>query len=451
MRWRVTLTLVFTLLLVVMGLGAVLYGFAVNESRDDFENLMRTTASEYARLALQSDPVGLRESSPSPLHERLGGHTLLLFNAQGQVVDSLSEGTVQAAEKKIIFSDLPTQNQAMFGLPDGRGGVMLPIFAATNNFELAYRLVLLAHDVEGTKRLRQLRNTILAWLSAATLLAVLVGNRLATWLTRPLEQIAFTANLVENGNLSARIKNTFGKDEIAKLKQNINKMLERLEHLVGAQQRFTADAAHDLRTPLSALKTEIEVSLRKPRDAEQYKETLGRLLQQVRGLAALAEDLLTLSRLESGIERREWFLLQDAMEPVLLTRSSEATRLGLKFEKNLPAQTQCYGDAALVVRAIGNLLDNAIHNTKTKISLKAQTRGQCLQIRITDDGLGIPEDLKQHLFERFSHDKNSRGAGLGLAIVDEVARAHGGKVEFEPNLNGVGTVFILELPNPTFV
>lgn len=459
LRWRLTLTLTLALLGVALGLGAALYLLAAQEAKASFHLSLQTLSREYARLSLGADAVRLREPPPSPLQARLGDVTVTLLEPSGAVRDALGAGASPRLSVT-VWGELQRGRESVFDL-EGRGAAAYPVFDA-KTLRLSYALVISADDVAGAAGLVRLRGAVLAWAGAAALLALLVGNALALWLSEPLRRIAQTARAVGQGDLTRRIAGAGARDELGALGRDLNAMLGRLEGLVGAHRRFTADAAHDLRTPIAVLRTEIEVALRRDRDPQVYRNTLERLLSRVEGLGALAENLLLLSSLEAGPDRAfELFLLRDALEPTLEIAGVLASAGGLRLEVDVPLGLEVYGDAGLIARLVANLLDNAVRFACAEYGVCAVIHGREVRLTVWDDGPGVAAQLKPTLFERFSKAGRSSGAGLGLAIAQQIAHTHGAVLRLEDSVrleNGVqpedgmhpGAVFSLTLVRSPF-
>jgi two-component system, OmpR family, sensor kinase len=454
LRLRLTLTLALALLLMVLSLGAALYFTAARELRQGFGLQLRTLARGYAQLALGAEQVRLREPPATPLRDSLGAVTAYLLEPNGRVADALGE-----AERDFVLPDgvmaraAPGQEVAFDLLGDARGGAAFPIFSSSDDFKLAYLLVVTANDLAGRRTLSQLRNSILIWSGLAALMALVVGDRLAAWLLRPMRQIAQTAAAIGRGDLTQRIQTADARDEIGALKRDLNTMLERLEQLVSAQQRFAAEAAHDLRTPLTVLRSELEIALRRPREAEAYQGVLERALAQTKTLGALAEDLLTLTKLEAGLERLEVLSLREALQPTLETYAQAALHSGATFEISVPEDLELRGDSVALNRLFANLLANALRVCQSRFGLRAQVVDQTIVFRVWDDGTGVPLEQREHLFTRFK--SGTQSTGLGLAIALKAAKAHGGSIELETKTENdsgsashghTGAVFRVTLP-----
>ncbi|WP_051195800.1 sensor histidine kinase [Meiothermus rufus] len=465
LQLRLTLAYALVLTLVLLGAGATAYTLFVRDLSADFEDDLERLAGAYAAEAVARTPVMLRPLPPAPIPEEIADPSVYLFTADGRLLQAIGgyEDLVElpallvaeALQGEVVSFSLQTKEtrplwQAIFSLrpvPHIRKAVIYPIATASADFQIEYLLVVSATDLATMRVLQRLRQTVLVWLGLGSLMALLAGFWMARWVSRPLQEIAETARSIEQGELHKRIPRSTGQDEIARLKQSLNAMLERLEALVEAQSRFTADAAHDLRTPLAVLKGDLEITLRRERSAAEYREALERMRLEVGRLIRLAEDLLTLARLESGLcNPFTPFHLDQALETILPALVRAAQQKGLSLHCQIPPQVAIHGDAGLVARAVANLLANAIaHTEKGAVGVSAEIWEDRVRIRVWDSGPGVPPTLRQQIFERFSKGERSQGAGLGLSIVAQVARLHQGGVWVEDREGG-GAVFLLELP-----
>jgi two-component system, OmpR family, heavy metal sensor histidine kinase CusS len=288
-------------------------------------------------------------------------------------------------------------------------------------------------------------------------LALLVASVGGYWMTRralaPVRAMAEAARSVNSSDLSVRLPIPLPKDELRLLAEMWNGMLARLEDGVNRIRQFTADASHDLRTPLSAIYTSAEVTLRKRRNPEEYEETLKRILGQTERATALVEDLLTLARADSmnvdlilkPVELCS--LLADTCKSLLPLAHAKALELRLKLP---PDPVWVRADAAALQRLVAILVDNAMKNTDVgQIEVRLIDAVPFLSLEVEDTGSGItPEDLP-HVFDRFYRGDKSRsslkgGAGLGLAIAMWIVQSHSGDIQVESNLGR--TRFTIQLP-----
>ena len=288
-------------------------------------------------------------------------------------------------------------------------------------------------------------------MTVAFVLAVLWAGLVASWivrhLTRDHQKIAEVAQRVAAGDLRARVEPRSGDAELAKLGRNIDEMIERLEVLVESQQRFIALAAHELRLPLTTLYGELALALRRSRDAESYRAAIGEALASTRKLKELADDLLTLARI--GADR-----MGGSISSLLdVVRAAEAQVEAQAKERNITFaltgdDRMVIGSAGDLERLVRNLLENAVRHSPEggRVTIELGDRGDRVLLAVCDEGSGILPDEREKIFEPFYRgrgetERSSEGAGLGLAIVRQIARAHGGDVELALAASGEGARF----------
>jgi signal transduction histidine kinase len=287
-------------------------------------------------------------------------------------------------------------------------------------------------------------------LLAVLLLAVLGAGvwALAGRATRELERLAAEVATIEAGSLARRL--TPGSThEVDRLVRVLNRVLERLERSVAQLQRFTADAAHELRTPLAAIRARLEVALY--RDAgEVPRDVVVDVLEQTEHLHRLAEGLLMLARVEGGAVRAE---TMDAtvdvsriVDEVGAAMAPVAEEQGRPFRWRAVPGLVVRGSEPLLKRVILNLVDNAFRHTPASaaVAIDAHRDGTQAVVDVCDAGPGVDPALAPHLFERFRHGTGG-GAGLGLALVREIVERHGGSVSLETSADG-GTDARVALP-----
>jgi two-component system heavy metal sensor histidine kinase CusS len=251
-----------------------------------------------------------------------------------------------------------------------------------------------------------------------------------------VEAVARTAARVDPGHLGERIATAGLPAELLALASTFNAMLDRLEESFTRLRRFSADIAHELRTPVGNLRGEIEVALGRPRSAEEYREVLGSGLEECGRLAGLIDGLLFLARAESpraqiGRERLDVAEELRAVSEFYEATAAEAgVRLAVAGDRAVPAEL----NRPLFQRAVGNLLANALAHTPPggSVTLTARQAGSEVEVEVTDTGGGIPAEHLPHVFDRFYRADEARsggGVGLGLAIVRGIVELHGGTAE----------------------
>ena len=275
------------------------------------------------------------------------------------------------------------------------------------------------------------------------MLATIAGYLLAGALLRPVEAMRRRAAEISTDTTGRKLPLPRAHDEIFRLGETLNEMLARLEAGLIRERRFVADASHELRTPLALLRTELELARRRPRTPDELRAALDSAAAEVDRLSRLAEDLLVLARADEGrlALRREPIAVHDLLETV-------ARRFGTQIDVAAPDGETIVGDRLRLEQALGNLVDNAQRHGGGTIRLEAERRDGRMELRVADEGNGFPAALLPHAFDRFTRGDEARaggGAGLGLALVDAVARAHGGTAR-AANRDRKGAVVTLELP-----
>ncbi len=291
---------------------------------------------------------------------------------------------------------------------------------------------------------------------AGTLAASILGWWLAGHAVRPVMQIIGQAESVDMKGGEHRITADAETEELSRLVSVLNSMLARIDTAFETQRRFLADAGHEIKTPLTILRGDVEVTLRRNRSPGEYEAVLRQALEDLKEVSALAEDLITLARSDSGsleprpgdvpIER----LLERVADRYARVAEDAGVRLGVEPGDPLSVN----GDAALLERALSNLVDNAIKYGRDggRLDLSATAEDGLVRITVSDDGPGIPTQERSRLFERFFRGetgrRSARGSGLGLSIVKAIVEAHGGRVELVSEVAQGTTVSVL-LPTDT--
>ena len=295
----------------------------------------------------------------------------------------------------------------------------------------------------------------LYWAIPLTLLLTgLGGFFLANRALRPIDRITRTAHSISATDLSRRIQYVGPRDEVGRLADTFDAMLDRLQAAFERERQFTDDAAHELRTPLTILKGRIGVALSRPRSKREYEGTLRDLEQEVDRLIRLGTDLLFLSRLDQV--RLFWHWEKVDLSGLLQVIAEQVRPIaegkGVELSESIDSGLYVTGDQDHLIRLFLNLLDNATKYTPKggQVRLEALQDGRDIVVSVSDTGPGIPSEAIPHIFERFfrvdaDRSRETGGAGLGLAIAYEIVRQHNGHIEVQSQV-GEGTTFVVFLP-----
>jgi two-component system, OmpR family, sensor kinase len=284
----------------------------------------------------------------------------------------------------------------------------------------------------------------------AVLLASGLGYLLAARSLAPVEAMRRRADEINLERSGERLPLSPARDEIRRLGETLNAMLDRIERSLERERVFVADASHELRTPLTVLRAELELAERPGRTKEDLEAAVASAIVEVDRLARLAEDLLVIARSDGGRLpiKPEEVEVGPLLERVRRRSARVAERDGRKVTASADAGLRARLDQLRIEQALGNLVGNAVEHGEGEIGISARAQEGSLVLEVTDEGKGFPAGFEDVAFERFSRAEPGRtggGAGLGLAIVRAIAEAHGGTAEIAPAV-GRGTMVRITFP-----
>jgi len=299
---------------------------------------------------------------------------------------------------------------------------------------------------------------ILLLIDVVAVAASIVGGSLIIGKAlRPVDHITHRARQIGAGDLRRRLEYMDSSAEMVHLTSVLNEMLDKLQRLFDSQKQFVQDAAHEIRSPLAALRCRLEVVLRQRREAGEYKRVIEGALEDATRLTGLADDLFLLARADSDnftMDFRE-VLLSEVVTAVhaQLTPVAEANQL--RFEIAVLSDCLVYADRERLHQAFRNIAENSLKYTPAGgcVSIEVDRAGEEARVEIADTGIGIPAEEQQKIFHRFyrvdrARSRSDGGTGLGLAICDQIVRAHQGRIEVESE-PGRGSRFIVYLASAT--
>lgn len=288
-------------------------------------------------------------------------------------------------------------------------------------------------------------------------LALVLTTTAGYWLSRralaPVEQIRQEAEAIDPADLAARLRVPQTDDEVMRLTQTLNAMLERIEGGFRSIERFTADASHELRAPLALITTAAEVSLRRERTAEELKEVLRKVVREARHMANLVENLLDLARGDARQRHMEMAPVDVAglLRELDAELKPAAEVKGLTLTAEVPeGDARVQGESTQLRRLFLILMDNSIKYTERgSVEVGLGREGGEVVVRVADSGIGIEKDSVGHVFDRFWRADKVRsraegGAGLGLSLAAQIVQRHGGTIAVESEV-GNGSVFTVRL------
>ena len=437
--------------------------FAMRTFLDQELNANLLNVASIQAAALTDDPSGVMrfhewELTPDEATQiRELNRFAQVWNADGEsllrsqfVTEDLPLDT--AALRRASAGNLVIEEQRYLGLPIRSLYYPLERLGPLH----AHHVLQIAAPLQGRNEILTRLSWILAAVTALLGLTTFGGGWwLARRMVKPVNEIIDQAESVEAQTLDRRIDAHADLREYQRLVGVLNTMLSRLNRAFEAQRRFTADASHELRGPLTALRGEVEVALRRDREADEYRRVLASALQEVERLSQLAEDLLTLARSDAGVmqPRLQRTDLLERAEHVFRRLQPKAAHKDVALQLEPAGDTEALVDPGLMDQLLWNLTDNAVKFTPPAgtVRVSLQGDGDGVAIRVTDTGPGLPPEDLDRIFERFyradesrTHGDDTGGTGLGLAIVRAIAEVHGGSVEARNRPDG-GAEFVVRI------
>jgi two-component system OmpR family sensor kinase len=281
-----------------------------------------------------------------------------------------------------------------------------------------------------------------------------IGWLLARGALAPIQRINQAARRISGSNLDESIPTSGSGDELDQLAATLNAMMARIREGVDRMRRFNANAAHELRTPLSRICGRVESILQRPRRDDEYRDALQQVLSEAHGLAAGVNAMLRLSQSETGLarEQRQRVPLGPLLEELVEFFRPLAEERGIAIEVGSLPPVAVDGDGSWLRQLFSNLVDNAVKYCAPgdHVQIELRRAGEEACVTVTDDGPGIPAEELPEVFERFERGAGQQGRpgfGLGLPLAREIARAHGGRIEASSK-PGQGAAFSVWLPVP---
>ncbi|MER6571649.1 HAMP domain-containing sensor histidine kinase [Streptomyces sp. NPDC001093] len=438
-RTRVTFLAGIALTAAVMLGLVVMYLLQVDQAK-------RTIADQLRTYAVQ-----IEQSATGPIFPRPLPPSVLDAQAQAQVL--APDGTVLAATRDLdgrsaVFS-LPPGSTAPVRQEAADGILPAEVSVVGERTTVGGRPVTVV-TVTSTNQRDQVDETFARLLVIGVPATLLLACGTVWWVVgralRPVEQIRRTVTAITAADLSQRVPEPGTDDEIGHLARTMNHMLARLDDSAARQRRFVADASHELRSPLTAIRTGLEVGLAHPARAP-WPDIATRAVRQTGRLEELISQLLTLARADVG----QLAAGQETVDLGALLAEIRATTTAphLRIDVSVPPDTSVTGNPEDLARLFRNLVDNAVRHAGSRVSLTAGGDAGSVRVEISDDGPGIPAKERERVFDRFvrldaSRGRTSGSTGLGLAIAKEIATAHGATIVLtEANTGGVRAVVTL--------
>jgi len=398
------------------------------------EGVMRTEFGEGLNLVAAADEASIEVVAPD--------RTLMLFRADGSVLEVWGQPTAEMWHPELTHRQLET---VVVGTNEMRA-LSRPVTHGEHQYVAVVMARLDGIDAEHRELLVALGIGVLIALA----LAGIGGWLVARQSLRPLADLAAQATTITEHDPSGRLHAPHD-DELGRLARAFNAVLDRLAAALHGQRQFMADASHELRTPVSVVRTTAQVILtQESRPEQEYRESMAMVEEQSGRLKRLVDAMFLLSRAEAqGIPLvREPLYIDDLVGECARALRVLADERQVTIRTCGDAEVMFSGDPTLLKQLVGNVLDNAIRHAKPggDVTARVTRTDSRIAIRIRDNGPGIPLENRERIFQRFVRfDHHSEGAGLGLPIARWIAEAHGGTLVLE-STGPTGSCFVVTLP-----
>ena len=436
---RVRLTLAFTavMALVLAGMSFFVYHRVGSALLASIDQSLRSQSADVSRL----------DRGRVDLDSAAGGGVAQIIRPDGRIVSSDPPGLPRLLDARALASALAGGRTLRSGqLPGLRERWRVLVEPASVRGRKAVLVVAKSFEARN-ETLDHLLDELLIAGPLALILAAAAGYGLAAAALRPVDAMRSRAKKISASTPGVRLPVPPARDEVSRLAETLNEMLARLEAALAHERRFVADASHELRTPLALLKAELDLALRRRRTRDELEQALHSASEETDRLTRLAEDLLLIARSDAGglPIRRQPVPAAQVLEVVASRFSGLARERERPLEVLPPDGLVLDADPTRLEQALGNLVENALEHGRGPIALSARPRGDLVELHVVDSGQGFPQEFIASAFDRFSRSDEARsggGSGLGLSIVELIARAHGGATGVENRAGGGADVWI---------
>jgi signal transduction histidine kinase len=457
MQIRTKLTLRFIIIVAcIIFVGSIsIYFFSANYRREEFYDRLKNKANNTAKLLIEVEEVDaflLRKiETDNPVS--LPDEKIIIYNYKDEIIFSTDEQHFIIIDQQII-NDIRLKGEIRFK----QGNYELLGFLYKDKYE-RFTIISGANDIFGFTKLKNLRTILIIVFGTSTILVLISGWIYAGRALKPISKVIDQVNNISASSLNLRVEKGAENDEITKLANTFNQMLERLEIAFKTQKNFIANASHELRTPLTAITGELEVNLMKDRDSNEYKKVLVSVLEDMRRLNSISDRLLLLAQTSSENTDKDFTVLR--IDDLLWDVRSESIKLHehykvtIAFDDSITddQKMEIKGNRQLIKTALSNLIDNGCkYSSDHCVEVNIKNEKSQVVISFIDQGFGIDKNDLPHIFEPFYRGQNtihSRGHGIGLSLVEKIIHLHHGFIDVESEI-GKGSTFTIKFPDQHF-
>jgi len=477
LRFKLALWYVLILGILLISFSSLLY-FTLSKSlhRDidvKLRSLAELIASESASPLSKFGFGNIDQALAASMNLKPIGKFIQVLDESGKI--GRKSDNLRDVQLPISLNALRNASQGLITFETDRSFSNAPLriitFPVLENNHIA-RIVQVASSLEGVEdALNTLFIILIIAVPFALMVASLGGQFLANKALKPVDNITQTARMITSQNLNQRIELPKVRDEISRLIETLNEMISRLDESFQQIKQFSTDASHELKTPLTILKGEVEVMLRRERTSDEYKQTLRSNLEEINRMSQIVDDLLFLSRADIGEIRlnKEEINIAEILKEVIVHMEILAQAKNIRIEtSNHHGDIHILGDALRIRELFLNLIENGIKYTENGGSIRItfikdnlsnnkishnrieSEETKFVKIIVSDTGIGIAKEDHERIFDRFfrvdkARSRDQGGSGLGLSICKWIVEAHHGEINIESEIQK-GSSFIIKLP-----
>jgi signal transduction histidine kinase len=450
-RTRLTLRFIIITAIIILVGSILIYIFSANHREDDFYTRLQSKGNNTAKLLIEVDEVDLhllrkieRDNPVSMPNEKIS-----IFNRFDTILYSTDEKDFLQVDHELLKR---IRQAKELRYKKGEYEVLGFVFKGSGDDVV---VLAAATDTYGKKKVRYLLVILISVFAFSIVVASISGWFFAGKALQPIAKVVNQVSEISITSLNRRVDEGNGKDEVAKLAQTFNSMLDRLENSFHIQKNFIGNASHEIRTPLTAITGQLEVTLLNSRTPEEYEKVIHSVLDDIRNLNNLSNRLLLLAQTSADDQKirlsplRVDELMWQTKEELL--KRNPDYNININFDESLDDEKKLTisGDEQLVKIALANVIENGCKYSENRTTnVLIQSSNSNLSLTFKDNGIGIPNEDLSNIFEPFyrgSNTKDTKGNGIGLSMVKGIIKLHRGTIRLSSQ-SGIGTIITMSIP-----
>jgi len=455
MKLKYRITVLFTILVsvILLMICVSVYYFSSLSRQNEISTRLKNRA--LTTIGLLYKVPGINQNMLRQIDEKtllsVKEKSVLIYTAAGKLIYSYIDENTQPVTASADIIKAATQHKNYHFSVGNKDAVAIYI----PNLKNDYIVISAAWDQTGYEKLYELKWILFLSFIVSVIITIVFGLLFSLQITVPIQRITSEVNEISSNQLSRRIRETGTRDELNDLIHTFNKLMTRLQESFEIQTRFITNASHELSTPLTAILSQLEITLQNSREVAEYQFILRSVYEDVRGLAQLTRSLLEIAKasgINNGIELKLIRMDELLMDiPLEIKKINTSYQVDLNFDAfpEIEDLMMVFGNDNLLISAIKNIITNACKYSDNHLALvKLSFPENCVQIEIADNGNGIHEADLPYIFQPFfrgTNASNQQGSGLGLSLTERIINLHKGHIQVLYT-GSAGTCFQINLP-----